>query len=78
MEMKTIIKTVKGILAGDGNAYDRMNAVQGGIGLPEWISEIVKYCKDNKITYQTLEAEAEKDPLWGLINFHAERNPELP
>lgn len=75
--MQTIIKTVKGILAGDGNLFDRMNVGQGGTGLPEWISEIVQYCKDNNITAKTLESEVQKEPLQSMISEYAEMNPQL-
>jgi hypothetical protein len=55
---ESLIKTVKGMLAGDGNLYDRMNVEQGGIGLPNWVSELVKDCKKLGVNYVDIEKEA--------------------
>ncbi len=55
---ESLIKTVKGMLAGDGNLYDRMNSVQGGTGLPKSVFELVKDCKKLGINYMDIEKEA--------------------
>ena len=75
MEMKNLLKTVEGILAGDGNAYDRMNAVKDGIGLPSIIYKIVDYCKANNIDYLGLERASKSDKgLQALLNEFLESN----
>ncbi|AFY72272.1 hypothetical protein Syn7502_00099 [Synechococcus sp. PCC 7502] len=63
----SIIKTVQGILAGDGNLYDPMNAEQGGIVLPDWIFEIMNYCKAYGITVNTIRQEAKRGKLAEMI-----------
>lgn len=68
---ESIIKAVEGILAGDGNLYDRMNAGQGGIGLSEWVFTIVDYCKSEGITEYTIAKESEKGKLAEMIELGA-------
>ena len=73
MEMKRLLKTVEGILAGDGNAYDRMNAVEGGIGLSPLIYAVVDYCKANGITAYSLKRVVKTDAqLNHLLNLAAQ------
>jgi len=55
---ESIIKAAKNILAGDGNAYDRMNAIEGGIGMEPIINKIVDYCTEENITFNQIEAKA--------------------
>jgi len=65
---ESIIKAAKNILAGDGNAYDRMNAIEGGIGMPPIISVIVSYCTENNITYKQIKAEEESGTFDKFFN----------
>jgi len=65
---ESIIKAARNILAGDGNAYDRMNAIEGGIGMPSIINIIVSYCTENNITYKQIKAEEESGTFDRFFN----------
>jgi hypothetical protein len=59
--MENAINVVKGMLAGDGNAYDRMNAVEFGQGISEYYSKAAEYCRKKGITINTLEESIKSD-----------------
>jgi len=65
---ESIINAAKNILAGDGNAYDRMNAIENGIGMPPIINIIVSYCTVNNITYKQIEAKAKSGSFDRFFN----------
>lgn len=45
-----LLREVKNWLAGDGSAYDRMNAGQGGTGLPQWFKDYCETCQKLGVT----------------------------
>jgi hypothetical protein len=50
-----LLREVKNWLAGDGNAYDRMNAGQGGTGLPQWFKDYCETCSQSGVTFENFD-----------------------
>lgn len=49
------VKELKGLLAGDGSAFDRMNAGQGGEGLPKWFLDLAENLRKQGVTDENFD-----------------------